>query len=121
MGIEWIRWNTRALLGENEDLSYITEAWLAKLERNGVEVSAAWPFRADRELTFYGSRLVDAVKYVAFEEEGPDAEEEAGETQIVWVEKPVEIVCVDRPAGSVPRYAVRQSALPPTWAMSVYA
>jgi hypothetical protein len=118
VGINWIRWSTRALLGEYEDLSYITDTWLAELERSGVEVSAESSSRTDDDHTLYGCRLVDAVKYVAFEMKGSDEGQSGGETRIAWLEKPVEIVGVERPVDGPPVYAVRRASLPPQWVPS---
>lgn len=113
--LEEIKRNTRALLGKDEELSYITETLLAEMERTGVEISSDSPFGADHDRTYHSCRIVDAVCYVAFQVDGVDAAKDPGEARIVWLEKPVQI---DR-AGYCPdgqeRYAIRDLPMPAAW------
>ena len=114
-GVEKIKRNTRLLLGEESDVSYITEALLAAMERNGVEVSSESTFGGGNEKTWTGYRIVDAVRYVAFTmadgSEGPAD----NETRTVWLEKPVEVVPLDHCEDAHERYAIRRLHLPAAW------
>ena len=78
MDIERIRSATRALIGEEQDVGYITTELLSELEREGRElIDDGEPGRV-----FRATRIVDAVRYVAFYD---------GSTPI-WLEKPVSLV-----------------------------
>ena len=105
--VERVRRNTRLLLGEESDVSYITETLLARMERNGVEVSSESTFGDGKEQTYIGNRIVDAVRYVAFTTDGGERRDGDGPL-MVWLEKPVEIVYSGRCGHGHDRYKIRK-------------
>ena len=115
-GVEKIKRNTRLLLGEESDVSYITEALLAAMERNGVDVSSESTFGGGKEKTWTGYRIVDAVRYVAFTMDDGSEEPADNETRTVWLEKPVEVVPSDHCEDGRERYVIRKLQLPAAWA-----
>lgn len=106
--VERVRHNTRLLLGEESDVGYITVPLLARMERNGVGVSTEPTFGDGMEQTYYGCRIVDAVRYVAFVRNGGSEGLDRKEPRIVWLEKPVEIVNSGHCEHGHERYAIQK-------------
>jgi len=106
--LEEIKRNTRALLGKDEELSYITETLLAEMEQTGVEISPDSPFGADHDRTYHSCRIVDAAQ-------------DPGEARIVWLEKPVEIDRAGYCPDGLERYAIRDLPMPAAWETSAVA
>lgn len=77
MEIERIRHATRALIGEEQNVDYITEELLSELERDGRELIGV----NERERVYNATRIVDAVRYVAFYDGNMPT----------WIEKPISI------------------------------
>ncbi len=97
MEIERIRRDTRALLGEDADVSYINEELLSDMAQNGEEVTVETgpeelAPEAVRGRMFFGNRIVDATRYVAFYRGSGGSEEQGckGAT-VIWLQKPVAI------------------------------
>jgi len=106
--LEGIKRNTQALLGEDRDLGYITESLLADMEQNGVEVSLESAFGGESEQAYYGCRIVDAIKWVAFQTSSGSVLRGRCEHVVTWLEKPVEIVRSGSCEDGKERYAIRK-------------
>ena len=113
-----IRRNTRALLGEDKDVSYITETLLADMERKDVEISPEPALGTDTDRTYYGYWIVDAVRYVAFHMAADSSDAGRRPSAVVWVEKPVAIVRSGECEDGFERYAVRKLSAPARQATS---
>jgi hypothetical protein len=96
MDLEKIKQDTKALLGGDADVSYITADLLASMDATATQVEPDDEHRTTSgervEWTYYGNHVVDRGSYVAFQlGYGSSEQQGCGQATTEWMEKPVSV------------------------------